>query len=73
MKEYRHLLGTYKIGERESALKLAEEQFEILVKRGELSKRNMARVEISVYLVDHTPEKISIQDNPEKGVNANEK
>lgn len=53
MKRFRHLLGVFKIGDKEKALELATSQFEELVKRDELNKgKDMAYVEIRVYLVD---------------------
>ena len=49
LKQFRHLLGIFKIGEKEKAIELANEQFKEIMKQGELDK---AYVEIRVYLVD---------------------
>jgi hypothetical protein len=53
MKKYHHLLGIFKIGQRQQAIDLAWQQFQKLVERGELNKgKDMAYVEIRVFLVD---------------------
>ena len=57
MKNHRYLLGRFKIGQIDEAIKLATEQFQILVKEGELTKgKDMSYVEIDIFLV--TKEKI---------------
>lgn len=67
-RKYRHLLGTYMIGEAQKAVELAQRQFDILDKEGELLKgKDMRYVEISVYLVDFTPESPLNNDNKTEG------
>ncbi len=65
-RKYSHLLGSFKIGEAQKAVELAQRQLSILDKQGELLKgANMAYVEIRVFLVDYTPEVSVVQEKTE--------
>ena len=54
MKHFKHLLGRYKIGESENAIKHAKSQFDSLLRSGKELKDNW--VEIQVFLYDTTKE-----------------